>query len=68
MRLPVNTMDIDKRLYLELIDRIRRGITGTSLGPMFVASPRDVSLLDKLKAFVERAEIRYEEERDELSE
>lgn len=61
-------MDMDKRLYLELLSRIRRGITSTSLGPLFVASPRDVAILDKMKAFIEKAEIRYEEERDETQE
>ena len=50
--------DIRKRSWLEMIQRIKRGITGTSAGPMFVASPRDVALLDQMTDYIERSEIK----------
>ena len=54
--------DIRKRSWLEMIQRIKRGITGTSTGPMFVASPRDVALLDQMTDYIERSEIKETED------
>lgn len=77
-------MDMYKRLYLELLSRIRKGMTGTSEGPLFVASPQDIAILDKLAKYITRSEeVRHdgsdclvknvvriidEEDEDELSE